>query len=69
MGSYCNFTADPTIEAEHGFETPVKPGVKFHSLLTVSLGGKGTIAHVINSTGAPASGTETKPATVTSYGG
>ncbi|GAA2640644.1 discoidin domain-containing protein [Dactylosporangium fulvum] len=67
MGSYCNFTADPSIVAEHGFETPVNPNVRFHSLLTVSLGGKGTIAHVINSTGGPAQGTATVPVEVVSF--
>ncbi|WP_327001570.1 discoidin domain-containing protein [Dactylosporangium sp. NBC_01737] len=67
MGSYCNFTADPSIVNEHGFETPVNPNVKFHSLLTVSLGGKGTIAHVINSTGGPAQGTNTVPVYLVSF--
>ena len=69
LGSYCVFTTDPTITVDNGFEVPVTPGVKLHSLSTVSLGGKGTYAHVINGTGPTAAGTETKPATVTSYGG
>ena len=67
MGSYCNFTADPSIVAEHGFEAPVTAGVKFHDLLTVSLGGKGTIAHVINTTGGPAQGTNTVPVYLVSF--
>jgi F5/8 type C domain len=67
LGSYCNFTADPSIVAEHGFEAPVNSGVRFHDLLTVSLGGKGTIAHVINSTGGPAQGTATVPVNVVSF--
>jgi hypothetical protein len=33
----------------------------------VSLGGKGTIAHVINSTGGPAQGTATVPVNVVSF--
>ena len=33
------------------FEVPATAGVKFHDLVTVSLGGTGTIAHVINNTG------------------
>jgi hypothetical protein len=69
LGSYCVFTTDPNIIVDNGFEVPITPGVKLHSLSTVSLGGKGTYAHVINGTGAQASGTETKPATVTTYGG
>jgi len=67
LGSYCNFTADPTIAAARGFEAPVHPNVRFHSLLTVSLGGMGVITNVINTTGAPAQGVETIPSTVVSY--
>ncbi|MEO5873829.1 MAG: coagulation factor 5/8 type domain-containing protein, partial [Streptosporangiaceae bacterium] len=67
LGSYCNFTADPTIRMDHGFEVPVKPGVKFHSLLVVSLGGMGHYNHVINDTGAQTSGTSTIPSTVVSF--
>ncbi|GII25106.1 discoidin domain-containing protein [Planosporangium mesophilum] len=67
LGSYCNFTADPSIVAEHGFETPNRAGVRFHDLLTVSLGGMGTIAHVINDVGGPATGTATTPVNVVSY--
>ncbi|GAA4231067.1 hypothetical protein FHR32_004871 [Streptosporangium album] len=67
LGSYVYFNVDPTIEVENGFETPAKPGVKFHSLLTVSLGGNGRVNHVINGTGGPASGTATVPSKVVSY--
>ncbi|WP_443057279.1 discoidin domain-containing protein [Streptomyces sp. NBC_00669] len=67
LGSYCNFTADPTIIQDHGFEAPNTPGVKFHDLLVVSLGGMGQYAHVINDTGPGTSGTSTTPSTVTSY--
>ncbi|MEU9095238.1 coagulation factor 5/8 type domain-containing protein, partial [Streptomyces sp. NPDC048428] len=35
LGSYCYFNVDPTIRQDHGFEAPVKPGVKFHDLLVV----------------------------------
>ncbi|WP_428985176.1 discoidin domain-containing protein [Streptomyces hundungensis] len=67
MGSYCNYTADPSIRQDHGFEAPVKPGVKFHDLLVVSLGGNGQYEHVINDTGQATSGTATVPSTVVSY--
>jgi hypothetical protein len=67
LGSYCNFTTDPTIIQDHGFEVPNTPGVKFHDLLVVSLGGMGQYAHVINNTGPGTSGTSTVPSTVTSY--
>ncbi len=67
LGSYCYYNVDPTIRQDHGFKVPVKPGVKFHSLLTVSLGGNGQFEHVVNDTGAPTSGTSTVPSTVTSF--
>jgi hypothetical protein len=41
--------------------------VKFHSLLTVSLGGNGVIDHVINNTGGPAQGTDTVPSKVVQF--
>ncbi|MER6115734.1 discoidin domain-containing protein [Streptomyces sp. NPDC001743] len=69
LGSYCNYNVDPNIRQDHGFKAPVKPGVKFHSLLTVSLGGNGHYEHVINNTGASTvpAGTSTVPSTVVSY--
>lgn len=67
LGSYCYYNVDPTIRQEHGFRAPVKPGVRFHSLLTVSLGGNGQYNHVINDTGAPTQGTSTVPSTVVSF--
>ncbi|MET7451449.1 discoidin domain-containing protein [Streptomyces sp. NPDC005574] len=67
LGSYCNFTSDPTIVQRHGFQVPVKAGVKMHDLQVISLGGKGQYAHVINDSGAPTSGTDTVPSKVTSF--
>ncbi|MBM7437419.1 coagulation factor 5/8 type domain-containing protein [Streptomyces sp. HB132] len=67
MGSYCFFNVDPTIRQQHGFQAPVKPGVKFHDLLVVSLGGKGQYEHVINDIGSPTSGTDTVPSQVVSF--
>ncbi|MFJ2089520.1 coagulation factor 5/8 type domain-containing protein [Streptomyces sp. NPDC087901] len=67
LGSYCYFNVDPTIRQDHGFEAPVKPGVKFHDLLVVSLGGQGQYEHVINDTGSPTSGTTTVPSQVVSF--
>ncbi|KUH40191.1 MULTISPECIES: discoidin domain-containing protein [Streptomyces] len=69
LGSYCNYNVDPTIRQDHGFKTPVKPGVKFHSLLVVSLGGMGHYHHVINETGASTvpAGTSTVPSTLVSF--
>jgi hypothetical protein len=43
---------DPSVVNARAFEVPVKAGVRFHNMVTVSLGGTGTISHVINNTGA-----------------
>ncbi|MEU4826831.1 discoidin domain-containing protein [Actinomadura sp. NPDC023710] len=67
LGSYCYFNVDPSIVAARGFEVPDRPGVRFHDLLTVSLGGNGVIRHVVNDTGPEASGTDTVPANVVGY--
>jgi len=67
VGSYCYFNVNPTVNAYHAFEVPNTAGVKFHDLLTVSLGGNGTITHVINDTGATAQGTSTIPVYLVSY--
>ncbi|EGE42000.1 coagulation factor 5/8 type domain-containing protein [Streptomyces sp. SID4928] len=67
MGSYCYYNVDPTIIQEHGFEAPVKPGVKFHSLIVVSLSGNGQYEHVINDVGSPTSGPDTIPSQVVNF--
>jgi hypothetical protein len=66
-GSYVFTTVDPTIHAARGFEVPVRPGVQLRDLLTVNLSA-GTIDHVVNDTGAPATTANIgKPSTVTSF--
>ncbi|WP_034336831.1 discoidin domain-containing protein [Deinococcus misasensis] len=72
LGVYCFFNIGGTntnIVASRGIETPNNPNVKFHSLLTVSLGNNGTISNVINTTGAavPLPNTNTVPSNVISY--
>ena len=70
LGSYCFFNIGGTntnINAARAFEVPDTPGVKLHDLLTVSLGGNGTISHVVNNTGATAQGTATQPVNLVSY--
>ncbi|MEU5703548.1 discoidin domain-containing protein [Streptomyces aurantiacus] len=67
LGSYCNFTSDPSIVQHHGFQVPVKSGVKLHSIQVISLGGKGQYGHVVNDTGAPTSGSDTIPSKITSF--
>ncbi|MFD9502291.1 RICIN domain-containing protein [Streptomyces sp. NPDC060035] len=53
LGSYCYFNVNPSVVAERAFEAPNTAGVRFHNMVTVSLGGTGTISHVINTTGGP----------------
>jgi hypothetical protein len=53
LGSYCYFSANPSVTAAHAIEAPDNPNVRFTSMVTVSLGGTGTISHVINTTGGP----------------
>jgi hypothetical protein len=67
MGSYCYFNVNPSIVAARGFEAPNRAGVRFHDLLTVSLGGVGSITNVINTTGGVAAGTATVPSYLVSY--
>jgi hypothetical protein len=51
VGVYCFFNTNNSVVASRGFEVPNRSGVRFHGLVTVSLGGVGTINHVVNDTG------------------
>jgi hypothetical protein len=53
LGSYCFFSTNSSVVLGHSFEVPQNANVKFHNMVTVSLGGTGTISHVINNTGGP----------------
>nr|WSY58089.1 RICIN domain-containing protein [Streptomyces sp. NBC_00886] len=66
LGSYCYFSANSGVVADRAFEVPSVSGVKFHDMVTVSLGGVGTISHIINSTGGP-SNSSTNVAYLTNY--
>ncbi|MFG1639146.1 chitobiase/beta-hexosaminidase C-terminal domain-containing protein [Amycolatopsis sp. NPDC049252] len=66
LGSYCFFDTNPAVSSYHAFEVPNNSGVRFHSLLTVSLNYRGTITHVINDTGG-VTPTGTVPVNVVSY--
>ncbi|GAA2392959.1 RICIN domain-containing protein [Streptomyces viridochromogenes] len=66
LGSYCFFNVNPGVTAERAIEAPNRPGVRFTSMVTVSLGGTGTIRHVVNSTGGP-SNAATNVANLPSY--
>jgi len=58
LGSYCYFNVNPSVIDDHSFEVPNTSGVAFHDMVTVSLGGTGTIAHIINSTGGPSNSSQ-----------
>src|SRR3954454_17303514 len=66
LGSYCFFNVDPSIHSSHAFEVPVRPGVKLHDLLTLSITDHGTIDHVVNDYGPPTK-PDTTPSDVTEY--
>ncbi|MEU9385676.1 RICIN domain-containing protein [Streptomyces sp. NPDC048279] len=66
LGSYCYFNVNPGVVAAHAIEAPNTSGVRFTSMVTVSLGGTGTISHVINNTGGP-SNSSSNVANLTSY--
>ena len=66
LGSYCFFNVDPTIHATHAFEVPVKPGVKLHDILDLSITNHGTIDHVVNDFGPPTP-PDTTPVDIVSY--
>jgi hypothetical protein len=53
LGVYCFFNVDPTIHASRAFEVPVRPGVKLHDILDLSITNHGTIDHVVNDFGPP----------------
>ncbi|MDT0528079.1 discoidin domain-containing protein [Micromonospora sp. DSM 115977] len=54
MGSYCYFNVDPAVVADRAIEAPTSPNVRFTNMVTVSLGGVGTINRVVNGTGGTA---------------
>jgi hypothetical protein len=54
VGSYSFFQVNPAMVVDRSFEVPDTPGVRFHDLVSVSLGGVGTVANVINNTGGTA---------------
>ncbi|MFE4669011.1 RICIN domain-containing protein [Streptomyces sp. NPDC056716] len=66
FGSYCYFNVNPAVAAERAIEAPVNANVRFTSMVTVSLGGVGTIRRVINDSGGPSNST-TNVANLTSY--
>lgn len=67
LGMYCFFNDNPSVHLASGIETPVGPGIKFTSLVTVSLNNKGSIDNVVNNFGGPTVSTTTAPTNVVAY--
>jgi hypothetical protein len=53
LGVYCYFNVNSSIVADNAIEAPQTAGVRLHDMVTVSLGGVGTIRHIVNGTGGP----------------
>ncbi|MFC6083771.1 RICIN domain-containing protein [Sphaerisporangium aureirubrum] len=66
LGSYCYFNVNPGVVAARAYEVPNTSGVRFRNMVTVSLGGTGTISRVINNTGGP-SNSATNVANLVNY--
>jgi hypothetical protein len=66
LGVYCFLNVDPTIHATRAIEVPVRPGVKLHDILDLSISNSGTIDHVVNDVG-PATNATTSPVDIVSY--
>lgn len=66
LGSYCYFNVNPAVAAERAYEVPSNGGTRLTNMVTVSLGGVGTIRHVANNNGGP-SNSSTNVANLVSY--
>ena len=52
LGVYCFFNVNPSEISANALTSPNSSGVQWNDMVTVSLGGTGTIQHIINGTGA-----------------
>ncbi|MBR7830555.1 ricin-type beta-trefoil lectin domain protein [Actinospica sp. MGRD01-02] len=66
LGSYCYFSTNSSVQSANAFTSPSSSGVAWHDMVTVSLGGTGTIDHIINGTGGTVNSSSTV-ADLTSY--
>ena len=51
LGVYCYFDVNPSEISANALTSPTSSGVQWHDMVTVSLGGTGTIENIINGTG------------------
>jgi hypothetical protein len=51
LGVYCYFSTNSGVVSANALTSPTSSGVRWHDMVTVSLGGVGTISHIIDNTG------------------
>jgi len=51
LGVYCYFSTNSGVASANALTLPTSSGVQRHDMVTVSLGGVGTISHIIDNTG------------------
>ncbi|MGH3395196.1 MAG: NUDIX domain-containing protein, partial [Streptosporangiaceae bacterium] len=61
LGVYCFFDVNPSEVSASALTSPTSSGVQWHDMVTVSLGGTGTIEHIIDGTGAAVDSGKTEP--------
>jgi Ricin-type beta-trefoil lectin domain/Glycosyl hydrolases family 18 len=66
LGVYCYFDVNPSEVSANALTSPASSGVDWHDMVTVSLGGTGTIEHIVNGTGGTVDSGTTQ-ADLTSY--
>jgi hypothetical protein len=66
LGVYCNFDVNNSVVSTNAITSPNVSGVQWNDMVTISLGGEGTISHVINGVGGAVSSSNEKT-DVTSY--
>ncbi|HWG27178.1 MAG TPA: hypothetical protein VG296_23885, partial [Actinospica sp.] len=54
LGVYCYFSSNSSVQSANAITAPNLSGVQFNDMVTVSLGGVGTINHIINGVGGTA---------------
>jgi hypothetical protein len=52
LGVYCYFNVNPDVVSANALTSPTSSAVEWHDMVTVSLGGTGTIDHIIDGAGA-----------------
>jgi hypothetical protein len=59
LGVYCYFDVNPSVVSANAITSPNTSGVQWNDMVTVSLGGTGTIQNIINGVGGTVNSTNT----------